>query len=176
MCRRERADQELAGQASGEAAGVRVADAGCLKLRQQPGRVGGQDGVGEGGAKSRWRARRRRPGRRRRPEYDARANGDERQGQEIIAQRLGDAAGDGRSVEPRVGSLPHGVPFDVVGCSFPSRPWRSATRVGAAARDPSEVKVVDRPAKLRACGNAVVPAVLAFVVGRVLVAVMRRRA
>lgn len=68
-----------------------------------------------------------------------------------------------------VGGDAHGLPFDVAGHAFPAGrgeaqyAWEAPRAVGG------DVKVPDRPAKLRALGNAVVPQ-CGLVVGRVLVA------
>jgi hypothetical protein len=61
------------------------------------------------------------------------------------------------------------IPFDVAGHAFPAGrgaeqyPWEAPRAIGG------DVKVPDRPAKLRALGNAVVPQ-CGLVVGRILVA------
>ena len=63
----------------------------------------------------------------------------------------------------------HGLPFDLARHAFPAGrgaeqyPWEAPRAFGG------DVKVPDRPAKLRALGNAVVPQ-CALVVGRILVA------
>ena len=91
---------------------------------------------------------------------------------------LADAAEPGRAradrsdrgaPQPGVGGDPYGLPFDVAGHAFPAGrgaeqyPWEAPRAIGG------DVKVPDRPAKLRALGNAVVPQ-CGLVVGRILVA------
>jgi hypothetical protein len=71
-----------------------------------------------------------------------------------------------------MGGNAHGLPFDVAGHSFPAgrgveqQSWEAPRAVGR------EMKITERPAKLRALGNAVVPQ-CGLVVGRVLVEMMQ---
>lgn len=73
--------------------------------------------------------------------------------------------------EIRSDVVPHGLPFDVARHRWPA--GRGAPQFGweAPRAVPREVTISDRPAKLRALGNAVVPQ-CALVVGRVLIALM----
>ena len=106
-------------------------------------------------------------------------DGDERTSREwwpqIEPERSGDAASDGRETESGVGPVPDGISFDVAG-----HPWPAGRGQTQHAWEPPmvllrEVKCAERPAKLRAIGNAVVPQ-CALVVGRVLFHLMRERA
>lgn len=93
-----------------------------------------------------------------------------RLGRETLkSERCDDAESNGRTPQPAVGSHAHGLPFDVAGHTFPA--GRGAEQyVWEAPRSlAGDVKVPDRPAKLRALGNAVVPQ-CALVVGRILIA------
>jgi hypothetical protein len=75
------------------------------------------------------------------------------------------------SPQPGVGGLPHGLPFDVAGHAFPAGRGEAQEAWEPPRAVASDVKVPDRPAKLRALGNAVVPQ-CALVVGRVLVKII----
>lgn len=85
------------------------------------------------------------------------------------SEQRGDAGGDRGAPQSRMGCSAHGLPFDVAGHVFPAgrgenqRAWESPRALAG------DVRVPDRPAKLRALGNAVVPQ-CALVVGRILVA------
>ena len=133
------------------------------ELREQPrGRRGarrsGEGVAGDDGAELADSAEPRR----------ARTDGDDRQGHPVKPERCGDAREDGRSSESGVGGDAHRLPFDVAGHAFPAGrgaeqyPWEAPRAVGG------DVKVPDRPAKLRALGNAVVPQ-CGLVVGRILI-------
>jgi DNA (cytosine-5)-methyltransferase 1 len=96
-------------------------------------------------------------------------DGGERQGRPVESERRGDAWSNGRSPQPGLGGDAHGLPFDVARHTFPAGrgaeqyPWEAPRAIGG------DVKVPDRPAQLRALGNAVVPQ-CGLVVGRILVA------
>lgn len=83
-----------------------------------------------------------------------------------------DAGSDSGATQSGMGGNAHGLPFDVAGHSFPAgrgveqQSWEAPRAVGR------EMKITERPAKLRALGNAVVPQ-CGLVVGRVLVEMMQ---
>jgi hypothetical protein len=74
----------------------------------------------------------------------------------------------GRASQSEVGPLADGLPFDVAGHSFPAGRGEEQFAWEAPRALEGGVKVPDRPAKLRACGNAVLPQ-CGLVVGRVLI-------
>jgi DNA (cytosine-5)-methyltransferase 1 len=84
-------------------------------------------------------------------------------------EQCSDAGGDRWAPQPGMGGDAHGILFDVAGHAFPAGrgaeqyPWEAPRAIGG------DVKVPDRPAKLRALGNAVVPQ-CGLVVGRILIA------
>jgi DNA (cytosine-5)-methyltransferase 1 len=82
-------------------------------------------------------------------------------------------AGDGRPSQSGLGSRADGVPFDVAGHRWPAGRGDDQEAWEPLRALPKEVRHFDRPAKLRALGNAVVPQ-CGLVVGRVLVAMMTR--
>lgn len=102
----------------------------------------------------------------------ARSHGPKRTGQALKPERQGDARGDRREAQPGMGLAPDGLPFDVAG-----HPWPAGRGEVQEAWEPPRalagaVPMTDRPAKLRALGNAVVPQ-CGLVVGRVLVSMIR---
>lgn len=155
----------------GGSAGTALPDPQRVQLRDEPGRRRGSRGAGAGepgddGAELADAAEPRR----------ARAHGTGEPAGErrasVKPERCGDAGGDGWKAQPRLGRDAHGLPFDVAGHAFPAgrgaeqHTWEPPRAVAGS------VKVPDRPAKLRALGNAVVPQ-CGLVVGRILIAVMR---
>jgi len=157
----EQARRQLA---SAEQGGRSLPDAECGELREQSGWRGGARGAGEGvarehGADLADSAESRRAG----------ADGGERPGRPVEPQRRGDTRSDSGTPQPGVGGDPHGLPFDVARHTFPAGrgaeqyAWESPLAIAG------DVKMPDRPAKLRALGNGVVPQ-CGLVVGRILIA------
>jgi DNA (cytosine-5)-methyltransferase 1 len=160
----ERVEQARRQLAPAERGGGALPDAERGQLRQQPWRRSGARGSGEGvarehGAELADAAESGRAG----------TDGSERQGRPVEPERRGDAWSDVGSPQSGVGGDSHGLPVDVAGHTFPAGrgaeqyPWEAPRAIRG------DVKVPDRPAKLRALGNAVVPQ-CGLVVGRILVA------
>ena len=197
------AGQARIGRASAGRGGA-LSDALGGELRQQPGRSGGTNRAGARGAavadgereglevECEQQARRQQQAPERGGEAGgaaelgdtaesrrARANGcggspGERRSS-LLAERSGAAAAsDGRTPQSGVGSAARGLPFDVAGCAFPAGRGEAQHDWEAPRAVPKEVAVPERPAKLRATGNCVVPQ-CSLVVGRVLIDVMRGR-
>lgn len=144
-------------------------DAECGELRDQSGQGGGarRSGPGKPRDDGEVMADTAEPRR-------ARTDWGEWSGREIEPERCGDARGDGRSPEPGVGVRADGLPFDVAPFDIAGHRWPAGRGLPQNAWEPrrslpSTVKTNERPAKLRALGNAVVPQ-CALVVGRILVA------
>ena len=136
-----------------------------VQLREQPGGSGGASRAGEGepGVDGAAVGDAAEPGR-------ARSHGAGGEGPALVAERSGaPAAGDRGQVEPGVGLGPHGLPFDVAGHRWPAGRGVAQEAWEPPRALPKEVRHFDRPAKLRALGNAVVPQ-CSLVVGRILVA------
>jgi hypothetical protein len=96
-------------------------------------------------------------------------------GSALEPERCGDARSEARATESSVGSDAHGLPYDVAGHTFPAGRGQEQKAWEPPRAIAKEVTCADRPAKLRALGNAVVPQ-CALVVGRVLVAILNGRA
>jgi hypothetical protein len=129
-------------------------DAGAM-LAHGHGREGGPPGLGDA-------AEPRRAG----------PHGGCGEGQAVEPERSGaPPAGDGRPSESGVGLGPHGLPFDVAGHRWPAGRGDPQEAWEPPRALPKEVRHFDRPAKLRALGNAVVPQ-CGLVVGRILVEMM----
>jgi hypothetical protein len=79
-----------------------------------------------------------------------------------------DAGRDGGPSESKMGPDAHGVSFDVVRHPFPAGRGQAQYDWEPPRTIPSDVKLADRPAMLKACGNVVVPQ-CSLVVGRVVV-------
>ena len=134
------------------------------ELREQPGRRSGSGWPGERVTREHGEelADAAEPGR-------ARSDGRERSRRSLEPERCGDAWSDSGTPESGVGGDAHGIPFDVAGHTFPAGrgarqyPWEAPRAIGG------DMRVPDRPAKLRALGNAVVPQ-CGLVVGRILIA------
>lgn len=166
-CGSGRGQQEHEGQPNARLRGA-LPDAERGELWEQPGRRGGARGAGarvpgEHGAELADTAEQGRE----RTDGGVESSGERRP--PLKPERCGDAGSDGGTPQPGVGGDAHGLPFDVAGHAFPAGrgeaqyAWEATRAVG------SDVKMPDRPAKLRALGNAVVPQ-CGLVVGRVLVA------
>jgi site-specific DNA-cytosine methylase len=142
-------------------------DAQRLQLRDKQGRRSGarRADAGELGDHGPELADTSEPGR-------ARTHGGERSGRALVPERRGDAGSDGRSSQPGMGGDSHGLPFDVAGHAFPAGRGEAQENWEPPRAVAGKVKVPDRPAKLRALGNAVVPQ-CGLVVGRMLVSMMR---
>jgi len=76
-----------------------------------------------------------------------------------------------RSTQSGVGGHPDGLPFDVAGHCFPAGRGAAQESWEPPRALSGSIPMIDRPAKLRALGNAVVPQ-CGLVVGRVIVAMM----
>lgn len=94
------------------------------------------------------------------------------EGPAVQSERSGaPPAGDGRSPQPGMGLGAHGLPFDVAGHAWPAGRGDPQEAWEPPRALPKEVRHFDRPAKLRALGNAVVPQ-CGLVAGRILVEMM----
>ena len=81
--------------------------------------------------------------------------------------RGADAGSNRRPAEPSVGPDAHGLPFDVAGHRFPA--GRGAEQHEWEPPRAVAHRIPERPARLRACGNAVVPQ-QGLIVGRIVIA------
>jgi len=147
-----------------------------LQERQQPGRGWRSGASGAGEALARGDGAHLAMGdatesRRARAIGSERTTGERRPA--VDAERSGDAGSDSGATEPGLGGRADGLPFDVAGHAFPAGRGETQYDWEPPRTLAQGEKVADRPARLRALGNAVVPQ-CSLVVGRVLVALLTR--
>lgn len=146
----------------GELGGSAGAAQGQGLQRQRHGRA-----AGDGGAEAMGDAAE--PGREG-PEWIGGAPGERREA--LDPERSGDAGSEGRTPQSSVGSHLDGLPFDVAGHRWPAGRGEAQQEHEPPRTIPQDVKVPERPAKLRALGNAVVPQ-CSLVMGRALIDIAR---
>jgi DNA (cytosine-5)-methyltransferase 1 len=104
--------------------------------------------------------------RRERPDWHERTRRPEQ------SKRPSNANGNRRAPKPSMGDITHGLPFNVAGHRWPAGRGEPQEAWEPPRSLPSNVRHFDRPAKLRALGNAVVPQ-CSLVIGRILIHMMK---
>jgi DNA (cytosine-5)-methyltransferase 1 len=163
-------EREALGDDADGCGGASISDAERGDVRERSGRLGGASGAGagepdrDGEGVGNTASGRRHPGR-----VDEPWERDERRAPAGICAAV--PGGDGRPAESGVGAGADGLPFDVAGHRWPAGRGEAQHEWEPPRAVSREVSVPERPAKLRSCGNAVVPQ-CGLVAGRVLVMLM----